>query len=163
EPQRSRQPHERGGPLRSLASSPRLRHVLRVRRRRDRPVLSRALPQQRPGASAEEAGGGLSAHARSRGRLHRLDASTEDAGARPLFVHFAPGAVHGPHQPPLDWRGRNAGRFDLGWDRYREETLERQIELGVVPRGTKLTARPEGIPAWDGLSVDEQRLYARQM
>ena len=82
---------------------------------------------------------------------------------RPFFVHFAPGAVHGPHQPPLDWRGRNAGRFDMGWDRYREEALKRQIELGVVPRGTKLTPRPDGIPAWDSLSVDEQRLYARQM
>lgn len=85
------------------------------------------------------------------------------APRRPLFVHFAPGAVHGPHQPPLAWRGRNVGRFDMGWDRYREEVHQRQIEMGVVPPGTKLTARPEGIPAWDSLSDDERRLFARQM
>jgi arylsulfatase A-like enzyme len=81
---------------------------------------------------------------------------------RPFFIHFAPAAAHGPHQPPLAWRGRNRGRFDRGWDRLREEILRRQIELGVVPKGTKLTPRPEQIPAWDGFSPEEQRLLALQ-
>ena len=82
---------------------------------------------------------------------------------RPFFVHFATVAAHGPHQPPPDWRGCNAGRFDFGWDRYREEVHRRQIEMGVVPPGTKLTTRPPEIPAWDSLGAGEQRLYARQM
>ncbi len=82
---------------------------------------------------------------------------------RPVFIHFAPGAVHGPHQPPLDWRGRNKGRFDMGWDRYREIVHQRQLELGVIPPGTKLTPRPSEIPAWDSFSPDEQRALARQM
>lgn len=84
------------------------------------------------------------------------------APERPLFVHFAPAAAHGPHQPPLAWRGRNQGRFDLGWDRYRAEALERQLALGVVPKGTKLTPRPEQIPAWDTFSAGDQRLLALQ-
>jgi arylsulfatase A-like enzyme len=84
------------------------------------------------------------------------------APRRPFFIHFAPAAAHGPHQPPLAWRGRNRGRFDLGWDRYREETLERQLALGVVPRGTKLTARPEGIPAWESFGAEDRRLLALQ-
>ena len=82
---------------------------------------------------------------------------------RPLFVHFAPGAAHGPHQPPLAWRGRNAGRFDMGWDAYREVVLGRQLELGVVAPGTRLTRRPDEIPAWGSFSPDEQRLFRRQV
>jgi arylsulfatase len=82
---------------------------------------------------------------------------------RPLFVHFAPGAAHGPHQPPVAWRGRNAGRFDLGWDRYREAVLVRQLEMGVVAPGTRLTNRPAEIPAWDSFSSEEQRLFLRQV
>ncbi|MBF5042882.1 arylsulfatase [Aggregicoccus sp. 17bor-14] len=85
------------------------------------------------------------------------------APERPLFVHFAPAAAHGPHQPPLDWRGRNRGRFDMGWDRCREQILARQLELGVVPPGTRLTARPEQLPAWDSFSADHQALLALQM
>jgi len=84
------------------------------------------------------------------------------AWERPFFVHFAPGAAHGPHQPPLEWRGRNAGRFDMGWDRYREAVLARQLELGVVAPGTRLTSRPPEIPAWDSFSSDERRLFVRQ-
>ncbi len=85
------------------------------------------------------------------------------APERPFFVHFAPGAVHGPHQPPLAWRGRNRGRFDLGWDHYREEVHRRQLELGVIPPGTKLTSRPPEIPAWDSFSREDQQVLARQM
>ena len=48
-------------------------------------------------------------------------------------------------------------------DAYRERTLERQKELGLVPADTELTPRPEAYPAWDGLSEAERRLYARQM
>lgn len=84
------------------------------------------------------------------------------APERPLFVHFAPGAAHGPHQPPIDWRGRNTGRFDMGWDRYREEVLKRQLEMGVVPPGTRLTPRPEAIPAWDSFDDEAKALFARQ-
>jgi hypothetical protein len=50
---------------------------------------------------------------------------------RPLFTYFTPGSAHAPHQPPLDWRGRNAGRFDMGWDEYRRQTWERQLAAGA--------------------------------
>lgn len=84
------------------------------------------------------------------------------APERPLFIHFAPAAAHGPHQPPLAWRGRNKGRFDMGWDRMREEVLARQVELGVVPPGTKLTARPKQIPAFDSFSDEEKTVLCLQ-
>jgi len=82
---------------------------------------------------------------------------------KPFFMYFAPGATHAPHHVPKEWIDKNKGRFDGGWDKMREETLARQIELGVVPKGTKLAAKPAGIKDWDKLSADEQKLFARQM
>ena len=82
---------------------------------------------------------------------------------RPFFMYFAPGATHAPHQVPKSWIAKYKGKFDQGWDRLREETLARQINLGVVPSGTKLAPKPEAIKDWSALSADEKKLFARQM
>ena len=55
---------------------------------------------------------------------------------KPFFIYFAPGALHAPHHTPKEWRDKYAGKFDEGWDKYREETLARQKQLGVVPATT---------------------------
>jgi arylsulfatase A-like enzyme len=73
---------------------------------------------------------------------------------KPFFVYFAPGATHAPHHVPKEWAERYKGRFDRGWDALREEILARQVELGVVPPGTELTARHEEIPAWEEMPDD---------
>jgi len=82
---------------------------------------------------------------------------------KPFYIYFAPGATHAPHHVPKEWIAKYEGQFDQGWDRLREETLARQLEMGIVPAGTKLTARPAEIPAWDSLTADQKRLFARQM
>jgi arylsulfatase len=82
---------------------------------------------------------------------------------KPFFIYFAPGATHAPHHVPKEWIAKYKGKFDSGWDAMREETLARQIKLGVVPAGTKLAAKPEAIKDWDKLSADEKKLFARQM
>jgi arylsulfatase len=82
---------------------------------------------------------------------------------RPFFMYFAPGATHAPHHVPKEWIAKYRGKFDGGWDRMREETLARQIKLGVVPAGTKLAPKPPAIKDWDKLSDDEKKLFARQM
>jgi arylsulfatase len=82
---------------------------------------------------------------------------------RPFMIYYAPGTSHSPHHVPADWIARFRGRFDQGWDRLREETLARQIAMGIVPAGTRLTPRPAQIPAWDSLNADQKRLYARMM
>ncbi len=82
---------------------------------------------------------------------------------KPFFVYFATGATHAPHQVPPEWIDRYKGQFDDGWDVYREQTLARQIELGVVPEGTELGSKPEDIADWETLSADEKRLYSLQM
>ena len=83
--------------------------------------------------------------------------------ARPFFLYVAPSATHAPHMVPREWSDKFKGQFDMGWDRYREMTLERQKKLGVVPADTKLTPRPDSLPAWDSLNADQKRLYARMM
>jgi arylsulfatase A-like enzyme len=82
---------------------------------------------------------------------------------KPFFTYFAPGATHAPHHCPKEWIAKYKGKFDQGWDKLREETLARQIKLGVVPAGTKLAPKPEAIKDWDKLTADEKKLFARQM
>jgi arylsulfatase len=81
---------------------------------------------------------------------------------KPFFIYYAPGAVHAPHHVPKEWISRWKGKFDQGWDKLREEILARQIERGIVPKGTKLAPKPEAIPDWDNLSADQKRLFTRQ-
>lgn len=92
--------------------------------------------------------------------VHNQQAAAPD---KPFLVYLAPGTAHAPQQAPAEWIARFRGRFDPGWDQMREETLARQKTLGVVPKDTRLTPRPDGIPAWDSLSRDEQRIAARMM
>jgi arylsulfatase len=81
---------------------------------------------------------------------------------KPFFAYYAPGAVHAPHHVPADWIEKWKGKFDGGWDVMRQQILDRQIQLGVVPKGTQLAPKPEAIPDWDTLSADEKRLFTRQ-
>jgi len=85
------------------------------------------------------------------------------ASNRPYFLYLATGAVHMPHHVPQEWIDKNKGRFDAGWDTYREQAFARQKKLGVIPADAKLTPRPAALPAWDSLTPDQKRLYAHEM
>ena len=82
---------------------------------------------------------------------------------KPFFAYYSPGLCHAPHHAPKEWIEKFKGQFDQGWDKVREETLARQIRLGIVPAGTRLTPRPKEIPAWESLSADQKKLYAHMM
>ncbi len=82
---------------------------------------------------------------------------------KPFFLYLATGAMHAPHQAPDEWIEPYRGRFDAGWEVWREHLFARQLELGVVPPGTELTERPPWVASWNGLASDERRLFARQM
>jgi arylsulfatase len=92
--------------------------------------------------------------------LHAIRAHDAE---KPWMMYYSTGCAHAPHHVAKEWADRYAGRFDEGWDRLREQTLARQKELGIVPPETELTARPDLFPAWDSLSDDQRKLYARQM
>ncbi|MDP3849954.1 MAG: arylsulfatase [Luteolibacter sp.] len=82
---------------------------------------------------------------------------------KPFFVYFAPGATHAPHHVPQDWISKWKGKFDQGWDKLREETLQRQIAMGIVPKDTKLAPKADAIKDWDNLSEGEQTLFKHQV
>jgi arylsulfatase A-like enzyme len=82
---------------------------------------------------------------------------------KPFFMYFATGGTHAPHHAPQEWIDKYKGKFDMGWDKLREQTLAKQIELGVVPKGTRLAPKPEAIKDWNALSENERKLFARQM
>jgi len=82
---------------------------------------------------------------------------------KPFFMYYAPGATHAPHHVPKEWIEKYKGKFDHGWDKIRQQTLERQIKLGIVPAGTKLAPKPKDIKDWEALSADEKKLFSRQM
>ena len=82
---------------------------------------------------------------------------------KPFFTYFATGATHAPHYVPQDWIAKYKGKFDGGWDKYREETFARQKQLGIIPQDAKLASKPDAIKDWDKLTASEKKLFARQM
>lgn len=82
---------------------------------------------------------------------------------KPFFIYFAPGATHAPHHVPQDWIAKWKGKFDQGWDKIREETLARQIEMGIVPKGTALAPKPPAIGDWEAQTPDQKKLFTRQV
>jgi arylsulfatase A-like enzyme len=99
---------------------------------------------------------------------------------RPFFMYFCPGAAHAPHHAPKEWAEKYKGKFDMGYERYRELVLERQKQMGLVPENTELspinplgtsadTKSPTGllfppldyVKPWDALPEEEKQLYRR--
>ncbi len=82
---------------------------------------------------------------------------------KPFFMYWASGASHGPHQVPKPWADKYKGKFDDGWDKYRERAFQRAKQLGWIPQNTKLTPRPATLPSWDSIPEDEKPFQRRLM
>lgn len=82
---------------------------------------------------------------------------------KPFFMYFCPGAMHAPHHVRKEWADRYTGQFDDGWDAYREQTLTRQKQQGIVPADAELSRHDPDVKPWAECSADEKRLYARMM
>ena len=85
------------------------------------------------------------------------------APGKPFFLYYAPGATHAPHQVSKEWSDQYKGKFDGGWDAFREKVFARQKKLGIIPANAVLPDRNPYIKAWNTLSPDEKKLYARFM
>ncbi|MEI9933122.1 MAG: sulfatase-like hydrolase/transferase [Rhizomicrobium sp.] len=83
--------------------------------------------------------------------------------SKPFFMYYATGATHSPHQVDQEWIDKYKGKFDEGWDVYRERTLAQQKKLHVVPAYAQLPERDPRVPAWSSLSADQKKIYARFM
>ena len=86
-----------------------------------------------------------------------LDAHV-NAPEKPFYLHYATGAAHAPHHVPKEWADRYRGRFDMGWDAYRDAVFARQKEIGLVARDAQLPPRDPDVPEWD--SLDDDRMGA---
>jgi arylsulfatase len=91
-----------------------------------------------------------------------LDAHV-NAPDKPFFLYYAPGCAHAPHQVAQEWIEKYKGKFDMGWDEYREVVFARQKELGIFPADAELSARDPDVPEWDSLSDQQKQLYAHFM
>jgi arylsulfatase len=92
--------------------------------------------------------------------IHGVRAQNQN---KPWFMYYSTGCSHAPHHVAKEWADKYKGKFDDGWDAYREATIKRQKKLGIIPPDTELTERPDAYAAWDSLSEDEKTLYRRQM
>lgn len=92
-----------------------------------------------------------------------VDRQVKLAPDKPFFMFFSTGATHSPHQVDREWIDKYKGKFDEGWDVVREKIFARQRELGVISANTKLPPRSPRVPAWDSLSTDQRKVYARFM
>ena len=99
--------------------------------------------------------------------MRELNASAPDT---PFFLYYVPGGSHSPHQPTQEWIDKFHGKFDMGWEKLREQIFANQKKLGVIPPETQLTPWPDGqdayggakLPRWDSLSLIQKTLYARE-
>jgi arylsulfatase len=82
---------------------------------------------------------------------------------KPFFLYHAPGCAHAPHQVAPEWIDKYKGKFDMGWDQYREVVFQRQKEMGIFPADAELSRRDPDVPEWDTLSDEQKKLYARFM
>ena len=92
-----------------------------------------------------------------------IDRQKKAAPDKPFFLYYAPGATHAPHQVAAEWSDKYRGKFDEGWDVYRQKVFAEQKRLGIIPANTILPDRNPDIKAWQALSPDERKLYARFM
>ena len=154
--------NQRVGPVRSLAHPSGIRQVLRLHRRRDRPVVPAHLRRLDQGRAAED--GELPLH---RGHDQPGDqlgegAAVDDAGQAVLRLLRAPGRRMRRTTCRRNGRTSTRASSTRAGTQVRAETLERQKKLGVIPANTQLGERPKDIVAWDSLPADQRRLFARQ-
>jgi arylsulfatase A-like enzyme len=91
--------------------------------------------------------------------LRDLNAAAPD---KPFFLYYVPGGTHSPHQPKHEWIDKFKGKFDMGYEKLRDQIFANQKRLGVIPANAQLTPWPDSIPRWDSLTELEKKLYARQ-
>ena len=91
-----------------------------------------------------------------------LDAHV-NAPEKPFFLYYATGAAHAPHHVEKEWIDKYKGKFDEGWDVYRDKVFKRQKKMGLLDKNARLPKRDSDVPKWDTLSKDQKKVYAKFM
>ena len=95
--------------------------------------------------------------------IHWLREQKAYAPDKPFFMYWAPGASHGPHQVMKEWADKYKGKFDDGWDAYRERMFKNAKAKGWIPQDAELTPRPASMASWDSIPETEKPFQRRLM
>jgi len=95
--------------------------------------------------------------------IHWLQQHKACAPDKPFFMYWASGAAHGPHHVPKHWADKYKGKFDDGWDKYRERVFKNTKAKGWIPQNAQLTPRPATLPSWDSIPEGERPFQRRLM
>jgi arylsulfatase len=82
---------------------------------------------------------------------------------KPFFLYYAASIAHEPMQVPKSYIDAYNGVYDQGWDKLRAARFDRMKQMGVIPKDTRLPPINPGDPAWDTLSAEQKKVYARFM
>ncbi len=82
---------------------------------------------------------------------------------KPFYMYWASGAIHGPHHIMKEWADKYKGKFDDGWDAYRERVFKSAKAKGWIPENAQLTPRHETMPSWESIPEDEKPFQRRLM
>ena len=153
------------GPFDNWPTGYRLRVLLRVPRRRGVAVRAEPGAQHHHRHAAEDA--------RRRATTSSEDLADDAIGwlrkqkafqpDKPFFMYWAQRRLHGPHHVTKEWADKYKGKFDDGWDAYRERVFERAKEKGWIPADAQLTPRHETMASWDSIPEDEKPFQRRLM
>jgi arylsulfatase len=81
----------------------------------------------------------------------------------PFFMYWTPGATHGPHHIQAEWADKYKGKFDAGWQAYRDFIVANQKKMGWIPQDLVDVPKPETMDDWDKLSDREKKFQTRLM
>ena len=95
--------------------------------------------------------------------IHWLREQQSFSPDKPFFMYWASGCAHGPHHVMKEWADKYKGKFDDGWDKYRERTFKRAKEMGWIPPNAQLTPRPDTLASWDSIPESEKPFQRRLM
>ena len=82
---------------------------------------------------------------------------------KPFYMYWASGALHGPHHVNKEWADRYKGKFDDGWDAYRERAFKNAKAKGWIPENAQLTPRHPRMAAWDSIPDHQKPFQSRLM
>ena len=96
---------------------------------------------------------------------------------QPVLMYYCPGATHAPHQPTPAWIAKMKGKFNMGWEQYRELAFKRMQAMGTIPKAATLTPWPDAkakdnvdmgyagitLPRWNSLTPYQKQGFEHQM
>ncbi len=82
---------------------------------------------------------------------------------KPFFMYFCTGATHAPLHVPKEWADIYKGKFDDGWEAYREKVFKKQKEIGIIPYNVELSRSDPDVKPWNECSSEEKMVYSRMM